>query len=66
MYSFCSTDIECGNPNYICVKSLKNPDNGITNFDTFLSSFIQIFIVLFCYNNKCITLEGWSPIMAYI
>ena len=37
---------------------IKNPNDGITNFDNFLSSFLMVF--------QIITLEGWTPIMIAI
>ncbi|OMJ95481.1 hypothetical protein SteCoe_1074 [Stentor coeruleus] len=41
--------------NYLCVKSLDNPNYGITNFDNFLFSALTIY--------QCITLEGWTNVM---
>lgn len=38
-----------------CVKTLDNPNFGITNFDNFLFSALTVY--------QCITLEGWTGVM---
>lgn len=43
---------------YECVYSLDNPNNGATNFDNLLYSFLTVF--------QCITLEGWTDTMLYV
>ena len=59
----CTFDSDClkyntpGNT-FVCVKSHRNPDNGITNFDNSLKGFVTIFIIL--------TMEGWSDIFLYV
>lgn len=52
-------DMLCGGQvicpeNYVCGKMLKNPHQGITNFDNMLYSLLQVFQIT--------TLEGWSDI----
>ena len=44
---FCFEKEECLNDNYICSRlMLTNPDNGMTNFDTYLYSLIQIIRII--------------------
>jgi len=44
--------------NFICAKGVLNINNGYTNFDSFGSAFLQVFIM--------ITLEGWTDIQISI
>ena len=37
---------------------MKNPDLDITNFDNLFNSMLMVFV--------CMTLEGWSSIMAMV
>ena len=52
----------CGNSickiNYFCGKVIKNPDFGLTNFDTFFYSFIQVL--------RIITFDKWTLLMNQI
>ena len=68
--SFCHDETNCGNYS-ICGKIINNPNWGLTNFDTFLYSFLQVkFLnniliksILYLKVFQSVTLEGWSSIM---
>ena len=51
----------CGNlkceKSFICGKTLENPDHGLTNFDSFFFSFIQIL--------RVITFDNWTVLMNF-
>ena len=40
--NFCSDSSNCRD-NLICGKMISNPNDGVTNFDNFLSSFLMVF-----------------------
>jgi hypothetical protein len=48
--------MECPD-DFICGKTLENPNWGVNNFDNILYSFLQVFIIT--------TLEGWTEIMGF-
>lgn len=55
---YCNTDSDCGTIDgiyYVCGKMIKNPNGGVTHFDTFANSMLMVF--------QIVTLEGWSDIM---
>ena len=51
--SFCG-NLKC-TEGYICANLLSNPDKGLTTFDNFFSSLIQVF--------RISTLDDWSKLM---
>jgi hypothetical protein len=53
-YLNCKQDSDC-NPDEICGKIIKNPNNDALNYDTFLYSLIQVY--------QTTTLEGWTEQM---
>lgn len=54
-YEFCSLNDKCPAEGYICSKLIDNPESGITNFDNFITSFIQIF--------RIVSLDNWTSVM---
>ena len=44
--SFCIDNTYCGD-NYICGKLIANPNYGLTNFDNFFFSFLQVNFIYF-------------------
>lgn len=54
-YTLCNDDCD---PGYFCGKMTSNPNNEITNFDTFPWSFLQVYQV--------VTMEGWTQIMIFV
>lgn len=54
-YTLCNDDCD---PGYFCGKLTSNPNDEITNFDTFPWSFLQVYQV--------VTMEGWTQIMIFV
>jgi len=56
----CPTDFGSLYPDRVmfCAKNNENPDNGMSNFDNIMSSFLMVYVVT--------TMEGWTAVMAYI
>ena len=54
------TEEFCGNKNcnipYICIKTINNPDLGLTNFDNIFFAFLQ--------NIRIITFDNWTDLMS--